>query len=108
MATAARSGTTTGMATSSICSSLANRRSSDMCCGGHDIETHQAHQRVDPTEAPAPPTASCSECGYPTQEDFVLCPRCGKEILMACPECHRAVQTDWTRCAYCGADLVGV
>jgi len=79
-----------------------------MCCGGHDIETHQAHQRVDPTEAPAPPTASCSECGYPTQEDFVLCPRCGKEILMACPECHRAVQTDWTRCAYCGADLVGV
>ena len=33
--------------------------------------------------------APCPECGYPTQEDLILCPRCGTELLTACPECHR-------------------
>jgi len=78
-----------------------------MCCGGQDHGTHQVEQRVDSPEIPALATTSCPECGYPTQEDFVLCPRCGTELLTACPECHRAVKTGWVRCAYCGADLAG-
>ena len=77
-----------------------------MCCGGRDQGTHQVEQRVDSPDTPALATSSCPECGYPTQEDFVLCPRCGTELLTACPECHRAVKTDWVHCAYCGAGLV--
>ncbi len=78
-----------------------------MCCGGHHHGTHQAEERVYSPDTPAFATTPCPECGYPTQEDFVLCPRCGTELLTACPECHRAVKTDWARCAYCGADLAG-
>jgi RNA polymerase subunit RPABC4/transcription elongation factor Spt4 len=77
-----------------------------MCCDGHDHGTHEVERRVDLPETPALASASCPECGYPTQEAFVLCPRCGTELLTACPECHRAVQIDWAHCAYCGADLV--
>ena len=78
-----------------------------MCCGGHHHGTHQVEERVYSPETAAFATTPCPECGYPTQEDFVLCPRCGTELLTACPECHRAVETGWVRCAYCGADLAG-
>jgi RNA polymerase subunit RPABC4/transcription elongation factor Spt4 len=78
-----------------------------MCCGRHDHGPYRVRQRVHPPETPALTTVSCPECGYPTQEDFVLCPRCGTELLTACPQCHRAVKADWARCAYCGADLAG-
>ena len=80
-----------------------------MCCG-HNHDDHSSHrmeERVYEPMAVASATTSCPECGYPTQEDFVLCPRCGTELMTACPECHRAVTTDWVRCAYCGADLAG-
>ena len=77
-----------------------------MGCCGHDRATDEVEQRLNSSEAPALARASCPACGYPTQEDFVLCPRCGTELLTACPECYRAVQTDWVQCAYCGADLV--
>lgn len=80
-----------------------------MCCGhnhgGHD--SHRMQERVYEPVAATPVTTPCPECGYPTQEDFVLCPHCGTELLIACPECHRAVKTGWVRCAYCGADLAG-
>ncbi len=78
-----------------------------MGCCGHDRTTHQVEEQTHVPETAASATASCPGCGYPTQEDFVLCPRCGAELLTACPECHRAVKTGWVRCAYCGADLPG-
>ena len=80
-----------------------------MCCGhddgGHD--SHRMEERVYEPMAATSATAPCPECGYPAQEDFVVCPHCGTELLTACPECHRAVKTGWVRCAYCGADLAG-
>ncbi len=51
-------------------------------------------------------TAPCPGCGAAVQEDFVFCPRCSRELLIACPQCQRAVRRDWTHCAFCGADLV--
>jgi RNA polymerase subunit RPABC4/transcription elongation factor Spt4 len=83
-------------------------------CGGHNHVNHNIpfgysnHRAAEPVYRPvdhASVTTPCPECGYPTQEDFVLCPRCGTQLLTACPECHRAVKTDWVRCAYCSADL---
>lgn len=67
--------------------------------------SHRAAEPVYRPVTPAPVTTPCPECDYPTQEDFVLCPRCGTQLLTACPGCHRAVKTDWLRCAYCGVDL---
>jgi len=81
-----------------------------MMCGGHNHVDHSSHQAAEPVYgpvAPAPTTTPCPDCGYPTQEDFVLCPRCGMQLLTACPECHRAVKTDWVRCAYCVSTIYG-
>lgn len=50
-------------------------------------------------------TRPCPTCSTPVQEDFVFCPSCGTELLIACPECHRAVEAKWTHCAFCGTDL---
>lgn len=81
-------------------------------CGHHLLHgTHlQAGNHRD-VGAPAPTLSStrttpCPQCHSPLQEDFVFCPRCGAEVLVACPACHRAVRADWTHCAYCGTDLL--
>ncbi len=81
-----------------------------MC--GHHLFHHISHSQLEPIHSdvrqaePQVTMRPCPSCGTAVQDDFVFCPRCGVEILIACPSCHRAVQTDWTRCAYCGVDLL--
>lgn len=82
-----------------------------MMCGGHNHVDHSDPRTAEPVYRPVTPTPKatpCPECDYPTQEDFVFCPRCGTQLLIACPGCHRAVKTDWVRCAFCGADLTEI
>jgi RNA polymerase subunit RPABC4/transcription elongation factor Spt4 len=50
-------------------------------------------------------TRPCPNCGTRLREDFVFCPRCGKDLLSACPQCHRAVEVSWSNCAFCGTEL---
>ncbi len=77
------------------------------CHAMHDAHADEQHHSAASAGAPAAVlTTGCPQCGSPTQDDFVFCPRCGAELLTACPACHRAVHADWTRCAYCGADLL--
>jgi len=85
-----------------------------MCGHNHSHQAntqHDFHQSTG-THAdlayPQPQTAArpCPKCSTPVQEDFVFCPNCGTELVMACPECHRAVEAKWTHCAFCGAELV--
>lgn len=47
-----------------------------MCCGHNhgDHDSHRMEERVYEPMAATSATTPCPECGYPTQEDFVLCP----------------------------------
>lgn len=84
-----------------------------MC--GHN-HSHQIDTRRDPRQSASSQTdlgysqqqaatRPCPKCSTLVQEDFVFCPNCGTELLMACPECHRAIDATWSRCAFCGTDL---
>ena len=44
-------------------------------------ERTRLSKRVDSPDTPALTKGSCRECGYPTQDDFVLCPRCGTDYV---------------------------
>lgn len=73
--------------------------------GTHHGEPPQVITAVGQSPARAS-SVPCPGCGLALQEDFVFCPRCGRQVLTACPQCHRATRADWSHCAFCGADLV--
>lgn len=71
----------------------------------HDHSYHRDAEALVEQALPKPITKPCPQCSTPVQENFVFCPLCGAELLIACPECHRAVESSWTHCAYCGTEL---
>ena len=49
----------------------------------------------------------CANCGYPVQDDYILCPSCHTRLKNMCPTCHRALDPSWTVCPYCATSLQG-
>lgn len=43
----------------------------------------------------------CAHCGYPVEEDYVMCPNCHQRLKNLCPTCHHALNPSWTVCPYC-------
>lgn len=43
----------------------------------------------------------CANCGYPVEDDYILCPNCHARLKNLCPTCHRALDPSWTVCPYC-------
>lgn len=43
----------------------------------------------------------CANCGFPIQEDYVMCPNCHQRLKNLCPTCHHALDPSWSVCPYC-------
>ena len=46
---------------------------------------------------------NCSNCGYPVEADYLLCPNCHQRLKNQCPTCGRALDPAWSVCPYCGS-----
>jgi RNA polymerase subunit RPABC4/transcription elongation factor Spt4 len=44
----------------------------------------------------------CGRCGYPVENEFIVCPRCGVQLKNVCARCHHPLNPDWAVCPYCG------
>ena len=49
----------------------------------------------------------CANCGYPVEDDYILCPSCHSRLKNMCPTCHRALDPSWTVCPYCATPMQG-
>lgn len=49
----------------------------------------------------------CANCGYPVEDDYILCPNCHARLKSMCPTCHRALDPSWTVCPYCATPMQG-
>lgn len=49
----------------------------------------------------------CVQCGYPVENDFILCPNCQVRLKNLCGTCHHALQPEWTVCPYCATPVGG-
>lgn len=43
----------------------------------------------------------CGRCGYPVQDDFVMCPSCGSQLKNVCSHCERPLNPEWSVCPFC-------
>lgn len=44
----------------------------------------------------------CPKCGYPTQPNFIHCPRCGEALRVKCSSCEVYIEPEWAVCPFCG------
>ena len=44
---------------------------------------------------------NCPNCDYPTKEDYIICPHCGRQLRNVCTRCGKALEPDWDACPYC-------
>lgn len=49
----------------------------------------------------------CANCGYPVENDYILCPNCHTRLKNMCPACHKALDPTWTVCPYCATPMQG-
>ena len=45
--------------------------------------------------------ASCPNCGFPIEKDFLRCPQCQRRLKDPCPSCGKPVDPRWALCPYC-------
>lgn len=43
----------------------------------------------------------CGKCGYPVEREYLMCPRCGKQLKNECQRCGHALNPEWTVCPFC-------
>jgi RNA polymerase subunit RPABC4/transcription elongation factor Spt4 len=46
---------------------------------------------------------NCLNCGKPLEENWQMCPYCGKEIVrdIVCSNCGKKLEKDWIVCPFC-------
>lgn len=49
----------------------------------------------------------CANCGYPVENDYVLCPNCHTRLKNLCPTCHHPLDPEWSVCPYCTTPIGG-
>jgi RNA polymerase subunit RPABC4/transcription elongation factor Spt4 len=49
----------------------------------------------------------CANCGFPVENDYVLCPNCHTQLKNLCGGCSKALDPSWTVCPYCTTPLGG-
>lgn len=45
--------------------------------------------------------ASCPNCEYPVEKNFLRCPECQHRLKNPCPSCGKPVDPRWALCPYC-------
>lgn len=48
----------------------------------------------------------CFSCGAKVEENFEVCPFCGKELKRRCENCNNTINEDWVVCPYCKKELL--
>src|SRR4051795_1413556 len=51
--------------------------------------------------------ASCPNCEYPVERDYLRCPQCQQRLKDPCPSCSKPVDPRWALCPYCETTLGG-
>jgi hypothetical protein len=51
--------------------------------------------------------ASCPNCEYPVEKNYLRCPKCQHRLKDPCPSCGRPVDPRWAMCPYCENTLAG-
>jgi hypothetical protein len=51
--------------------------------------------------------ASCPNCEYPTEKNYLRCPKCQHRLKDPCPTCSKPVDPRWVLCPYCENALGG-
>jgi hypothetical protein len=49
--------------------------------------------------------ASCPNCEYPVEKNFLRCPKCQRRLKDPCPSCGKPVDPRWALCPYCEGAL---
>jgi len=49
--------------------------------------------------------ASCPNCEYPVEKNYLRCPKCQKRLKDPCPSCGKPVDPRWALCPYCESVL---
>jgi hypothetical protein len=51
--------------------------------------------------------ATCPNCEYPIEKNFLRCPNCQRRLKDPCPTCAKPVDPRWGLCPYCETALSG-
>jgi hypothetical protein len=51
--------------------------------------------------------ASCPNCEYPIEKNYLRCPKCQHRLKDPCPSCGKPVDPRWALCPYCENTLGG-
>jgi hypothetical protein len=51
--------------------------------------------------------ASCPNCEYPVEKNYLRCPKCQHRLKDPCPNCGKPVDPRWAMCPYCENALAG-
>jgi hypothetical protein len=51
--------------------------------------------------------ASCPNCEYPVEKNYLRCPQCRHRLKDPCPSCGKPVDPRWALCPYCENALAG-
>jgi len=51
--------------------------------------------------------ASCPNCEYPVERNYLRCPKCQQRLKDPCPTCRKPVDPRWSICPYCESALAG-
>jgi hypothetical protein len=51
--------------------------------------------------------ATCPNCEYPIEKNFLRCPNCQRRLKDPCPTCGKPVDPRWGLCPYCETALGG-
>jgi len=51
--------------------------------------------------------ATCPNCEYPIEKNFLRCPNCQRRLKDPCPTCGKPVDPRWGLCPYCETALSG-
>jgi hypothetical protein len=49
--------------------------------------------------------ASCPNCEYPVEKNYLRCPKCQRRLKDPCPSCGKPVDPRWALCPYCETAL---
>ena len=49
--------------------------------------------------------ASCPNCEYPIERNYLRCPQCQHRLKDPCPSCRKPVDPRWALCPYCETAL---
>ncbi|MHB9052889.1 MAG: zinc ribbon domain-containing protein [Thermoleophilia bacterium] len=49
----------------------------------------------------------CPACRTPVRDDYLVCPKCRRELKVACASCAKPLDPSWKVCPYCAHETSG-